>query len=49
MGSWSDWDSAGASISSVFIMFAAVFFVGAVAVLILGEETRGVSLEEIAE
>jgi len=39
----------GASISAIFIMFAAVFFVIAVVVLILGEETRGVSLEEIAK
>jgi MFS transporter, putative metabolite:H+ symporter len=39
----------GASISAIFIMFAAVFLVIAVVVLILGEETRGVSLEEIAK
>lgn len=39
----------GASISAIFIMFAAVFLVIAVVVLVLGEETRGVSLEEIAK
>jgi hypothetical protein len=39
----------GASLSAIFILFAAVFFVVAVVVLILGEETRGVSLEEIAK
>ena len=39
----------GASISAIFIMFAAVFLVIAVVVLILGEETRGVSLEAIAK
>jgi putative MFS transporter len=39
----------GASISAIFIMFSAVFLIVAVVVLILGEETRGVSLEEIAK
>jgi hypothetical protein len=39
----------GASISAVFVMFAGVFLVIALVVLILGDETRGVSLEKIAE
>ncbi len=38
----------GASVGAIFAMFAAVFFVIAAIALILGEETRGASLERIA-
>jgi len=34
---------------SVFVVFAAVMLAGAIVVLVLGEETRGKSLEEISE
>ncbi len=43
LGSW------GIGYESVFIMFAAVLLAGAINVLLLGEETRGRTLEEIAE
>jgi len=42
MGSW------GAGYESVFLMFAAVLLVGAINVALLGEETKGRTLEEIA-
>ncbi len=34
---------------AVFVVFAAVMLGGALAVLVLGEETRGRTLEEIGE
>jgi hypothetical protein len=38
----------GAGYESVFLMFAAVLLVGAINVALLGEETKGKRLEEIA-
>jgi len=38
----------GAGYEAVFIMFAAVLLVGALNVALLGEETKGKSLEQIA-
>jgi len=43
IGSW------GVGYESVFIMFALVLLVGAVNVMLLGEETKGRTLEEIAQ
>jgi putative MFS transporter len=39
----------GAGIGAIFAMFAVIFLVIAAVVLILGEETRGISLEQIAK
>ena len=38
----------GGGFTSVFIMFAAVLAVGSLSVALLGEETRGRTLEEIS-
>ena len=43
IGSW------GVGYESVFIMFALVLLVGAINVMLLGEETKGRTLEEIAQ
>jgi putative MFS transporter len=42
-------DAIGAARTTVFVVFAIVFFVIAADVVILGEETKGGSLEEIAK
>jgi hypothetical protein len=42
MGAW------GGGFSGVFVMFAAVLLAGALSVAVLGEETRGLTLEEIS-
>ena len=42
IGAW------GGGFSAVFVMFAAVLVAGAIGVVLLGEETRGRTLEEIS-
>jgi len=42
MGGW------GGGFSSVFVMFAAVLVFGSLSVVLLGEETRGRTLEQIS-